>query len=43
MKLKKILIISFLLANFFSFSQQIGSGFASPVTSFNTELPSGFL
>ena len=43
MTFKKILItLSFLLVNIISFSQQIGSGFASPVTSFNIELPSGF-
>ena len=43
MTFKKIFItLSFLLVNVISFSQQIGSGFASPVTSFNIELPSGF-
>ena len=43
MKLKKyFLILSFFTIYSISFSQQIGSGFASPLTSFNVELPSGF-
>ena len=43
MKFKKILFtVSFLLVITVSFSQQIGGGFTTPVTSFNMELPSGF-
>lgn len=40
---KKILItLSFLFVNVISFSQQMGSGFASQINDFNIELPSGF-
>ncbi|MCI9844633.1 tail fiber protein [Flavobacterium pectinovorum] len=43
MKFKKILfILPFLFVNIVSFSQQIGSGYASTLTNFNIELPSGF-
>ncbi|WP_163394189.1 hypothetical protein [Flavobacterium limi] len=43
MRFNKILLtLSFLLINTVSFSQQIGSGYASSLSNFNIELPSGF-